>query len=78
MAFEIFGNIYSIVIFSILMDPKKSLTIPIFVVLAGLLLTMTSFSNYNIFAAETNIPNSNSLKGSLTSFQNNKDVNLLG
>src|SRR6476659_11421423 len=54
------------------MDTKKSLTIPIFVVLAGLLLTMTSFSNHNIFA-ETNGPNNNSLKGALSSLQNDKD-----
>jgi hypothetical protein len=61
------------VIFNILMNTKKSITIPIFIVLAGLLLTMTSFSSRNIFAAETNIPNSNSLKGALTSLQNDKD-----
>ena len=52
---------------------KKSITIPIFIVLAGLLLTMTSLYNHNIFAAETNKPNSSSLKGALTSLQNDKD-----
>jgi len=55
------------------MDTKKLLTISIFIVLAGLLLSMTSFYNHNIFAAETNSPNSNSLKGALTSIQNDKD-----
>ena len=55
------------------MNSKKSLTIPIFVILAGLLLSMTSFSNHNIFAAGTNIPNSKSLKGALTSIQKDKD-----
>jgi hypothetical protein len=55
------------------MITKKSIAIPIFIVLAGLLLTMTSFSSHNIVAAETNKPNSNSLKGALTSLQNDKD-----
>src|SRR3954454_10122162 len=61
------------VIFNILMNTKRSIAIPIFIVIAGLLLTVTSFSSCNIFAAETNIPNSNSLKGALTSLQNDKD-----
>ena len=34
---------------------------------------MTSFSDHNIFAAETNSPNNNSLKGALASIQNDKD-----
>ena len=56
------------------MNTKKSITIPIFIVLAGLLLTMTSFSTHSVFAVETNMPNSNSLKGALTSLQNDKDA----
>jgi hypothetical protein len=51
---------------------KKLSTIPISIVLAVLLLTMTSLSGNNIFAAETNKPNSNSLKGALTSIQNDQ------
>jgi hypothetical protein len=73
MAFVFLKVYIYYVIFSILMNAKKSITIPIFIVLAGLLLTMTSFSSHNIFAAETNIPNSNSLKGALASIQNDKD-----
>ena len=73
MEFEFLKVYIYYVIFSILMNTTKSITIPIFIVLAGLLLTMTSFSSRNIFAAETNISNSNSLKGALTSLQNDKD-----
>ena len=51
---------------------KKLSTIPISISLAVLLLTMTSLSSNNIFAAETNKPNSNSLKGALTSIQNDQ------
>jgi len=51
---------------------KKLSTIHISISLAVLLLTMTSLSSNNIFAAETNKPNSNSLKGALTSIQNDQ------
>src|SRR5689334_6461692 len=51
---------------------KKLSIIPISISLAVLLLTMTSLSSNNIFAAETNKPNSNSLKGAITSIQNDQ------
>jgi hypothetical protein len=52
---------------------KNSVTIPVFIVLAGLLLFMTSLSNNNVFAAQTNKPNSNSLKGAISSIQNDQN-----
>lgn len=56
------------------MNSKKTIPVLVSTIFAGLLLTMTSFSNHDIvFGADTNKPNSNSLKGALTSIQNDKD-----
>ena len=45
-----------------------------FIVFTGLLLAMASpLSNNNAFAADTNKPDSTSLKGALTSIQNDDD-----
>lgn len=49
---------------------KKHVVIPLFIVLTGLLLSVSLLSNNNTYAADTNPSNSKSLKGAITSIQN--------
>jgi hypothetical protein len=56
------------------MKTKSTVMPAAFIVFTGLLLAMASpLSNNNAFAADTNKPNSTSLKGALTSIQNDDD-----
>ncbi|MGN6629858.1 MAG: hypothetical protein ACTHKJ_08270, partial [Candidatus Nitrosocosmicus sp.] len=49
---------------------KKHIVIPLFIVLTGLLLSVSLLSSNNTYAADTNPSNSKSLKGAITSIQN--------
>lgn len=49
---------------------EKHVVIPLFIVLTGLLLSVSLLSSNNIYAADTNPSNSKSLKGAITSIQN--------
>jgi hypothetical protein len=49
---------------------KKHASIFLSMIFAGLLFSVSLLSGSNIFAAETNLSNSNSLKGAITSIQN--------
>ena len=46
--------------------------VPAFIVFAGLLLALAPLYNAHVFAADTNKPDSNSLKGAVTSIQNDE------